>query len=85
MILLFFLERNYDSFEDFFRAIQKNDKKKNYAIFIKRFKQIYFSNVKRKCVFMCERKNITKRKLEIKSRKIESKKCECAFKVNVRN
>ena len=83
MILLFFFERDYDSFENFLRAIQKHDKKKSYAILIKRFKQIYFSNVKRKCVLMCEREDITKRKLEIKFRKIENKKCECAFKVNV--
>ena len=77
------MKRNYASFEELYNAVQAHARKKNYAIIMKRFKKIYFSNEKRKCVLICDRKNITKRKKKTKFRKIESKKCDCEFKVNV--
>ena len=82
IILLFSSQRNYESLKKFICAIQAHNKKKSYIVVIKRFKLIYSSNVKRKCVFMYERESITKRKFKIKSRKIENKKCECEFKIN---
>ena len=83
MILQFSLKRNYASFKKFYNVVQTHVRKKNYAIVMKRFKKIYFSNEKRKCVLICDRENITKRKKKTKFRKIKIKKCDCEFKINV--
>ncbi|CAF9941365.1 MAG: hypothetical protein HETSPECPRED_003215, partial [Heterodermia speciosa] len=82
MILQPSLKRNYASLDELYAAVQAHALKENYAIVIKRFKKIYFSNEKRKCVLICDRDDITKRKKEAKPRKIESKKCGCEFKIN---
>ena len=83
MILQFLLKRNYASFEKFYNVVQAHVCKKNYAIVMKRFKKNYFSNEKRKYVLICDRENITKRKKKTKFRKIEIKKCDCEFRINV--
>ena len=62
MILQFLLKRNYASLEELYNVVQAHVRKKNYAIVMKRFKKIYFSNEKRKCVLICDREDITKRK-----------------------
>ena len=55
MILQLFSERNYVFFNDFIDSVQSYAKNQNYAIVIKRYQLIYFTNENRKCVFMCER------------------------------
>ena len=66
----------------------KSTSKKKYTIITKRFKFSFFIEKKIKYVIMCERKNFTKRKFNIKSKKfnkakkLKTNKCDCKFKVN---
>ena len=82
MILQFFSKRNYAFFKNFVDAIKKHAKNQNYAIVVKRQKFIYFFERVVKYTLMCDRQNQSKRKFEVKSRKIEIKRCDCKFKVN---
>ena len=90
MILQPLLKQDYVFFNNFMDSVQSHVKNQSYAIVIKRYQLIYFTNKNRKCVFMCKYQNKIKRKLnsqfEIKFRKfrkLNNKRCDCKFKVNV--
>ncbi|KAL8797325.1 MAG: hypothetical protein Q9195_000479 [Heterodermia aff. obscurata] len=88
MVLQPSFERDYASFEKLIKTVQKHVEKESFAIITKRFKPSYFTEEKIKCVIKCDREETFKREPNPKLRKNgqskrrETKKCGCEFKLN---